>query len=106
MSLPDPILFAWWASSISAGSLFLAIVGIYLYATTRSRRRKSNQTTKNAGGLFKDFIFVWVLLGILVFYIFTINIGSSLIFAAGNILVEALLIVYLLKNRKEESEER
>jgi Flp pilus assembly protein TadB len=57
-------------------------------------------------GLFKDFIFVWVLLGILVFYIITINIGSSLIFAAGNILVEALLIAYLLKNRKEESEER
>jgi hypothetical protein len=46
------------------------------------------------------------LLGILVFYIITINIGSSLIFAAGNILVEALLIAYLLKNRKEESEER
>jgi hypothetical protein len=52
-----------------------------------------------------DFIFVWVLLGLLIFYIVSINIGSATVFAAGNIFVEALLVAYLLKNRKRKSEE-
>ena len=53
----------------------------------------------------KDFVFVWVLLGLLIFYIVSIQIGSVLIFAAGNILVEVLLIAYLLRNRTKKSEE-
>ncbi len=51
----------------------------------------------------KDFIFVWVLLGLLVFYIFSVQLGtgrlSEVVFALGNIVVEVLLVFYLLKNR-------
>jgi hypothetical protein len=53
----------------------------------------------------KNFVFVWVLIGLLFFYIFSINVASALIFAAGNIVVEVILLAYLLKNGKEESEE-
>jgi Flp pilus assembly protein TadB len=105
MIVPELDLFAWWAITISGGSIFLTIVSIYLYAGTRARRKKSGQATTNASDVVKNFVFVWVLLGLLIFYIVSIQIGSSVIFAAGNILVEVLLIVYLLKNKTKKSEE-
>jgi cobalamin synthase len=97
-------LFTWWAVCISGGSVFLTLVSIYLYASSRARRREDKQTSKKATSLVKNFIFVWILLSLLVFYIISINIGSLVIFAAGNIIVEALLILYLIKNRTEKSE--
>lgn len=103
MNMPDIDLFAWWAISISGGSVFLTLVSIYLYRNTRVRRKESNQIKMNIGSLLKDFVFVWVLLGLLVFYIISIQIGSATVFAAGNIFVEALLIIYLLRNRKQKS---
>jgi len=103
--VPDIDLFAWWAITISGGSIFLTVVSIYLYANTRARRKESEQTTTNAVNRVKDFVFVWVLLGLLIFYIVSIQIGSIVVFAVGNIFVEALLIVYLLRNRTEKSEE-
>ena len=106
MSVPDLDLFAWWAISISGGSVFLTLVSIYLYLNTRARRKKSKQVKTNIGDLIKDFVFVWVLLGLLVFYIISIQIGSATIFAAGNIFVEALLIIYLLKNGKEKPKQK
>jgi hypothetical protein len=51
----------------------------------------------------KDFVFVWILLVLLIFYIVSIQVESIVIFAAGNILVEILLIAYLLKNRTEKT---
>jgi len=51
----------------------------------------------NVGG---NFIFVWILLGLLFFYIFSIKIGSAGIFATGNIVVEAILVLYLMRYRK------
>ncbi len=47
---------------------------------------------------------VWVLLGLLVLYIVSINQGSAVMFAAGNLLVEALLLGYILKNRSKRTE--
>jgi hypothetical protein len=42
-------------------------------------------------------------MGLLVFYIFSVQLGtgllSQIVFASGNIIVEAILIFYLLKNR-------
>jgi hypothetical protein len=35
----------------------------------------------------------------------SIKIGSAVVFAAGNIFVEAILIIYLLKNKKGKSDE-
>lgn len=56
-------------------------------------------------GLVKDFVFVWVLVSLLIFYIISVQIGSAAIFAAGNIFVEVLLIIYLVKNKTKESEQ-
>jgi cobalamin synthase len=97
-------LFTWWAICISGGSVFLAFVSIYLYTSSRAKRREGKQASKKATNLMKNFIFVWVLLSLLVFYIISINIGSLVIFAAGNILVEVLLVLYLIRNRTEKSE--
>jgi hypothetical protein len=95
----------WWAVSISGGIVFLILVSIYLYGNSRTIRKEIIRTTANRLRLGKDFVFVWVLLGLLVFYIVSVNIGSSVIFATGNIIVEAILIVYLIKNRHEKSEQ-
>jgi Flp pilus assembly protein TadB len=97
-------LFQWWAATISAGSVFLTLVGAYLYLESR-KKRKEGERKRESGirRLLTDFIFVWVLLGLLIFYIVSIDIGSDMLFAAGNVLVEVLLIIYLLKNKTKES---
>jgi hypothetical protein len=93
-------LFQWWAATISAGSIFLVIIGVYLYLESRKRRRLTNgKQIRRLSRSSKDFVFVWVLLGLLVFYILSIDMGSDWIFAVGNIFVELMLIVYLLRNR-------
>jgi len=97
-------LFAWWAVTISGGIVFLILVSIYLYTNSRVVRGESNKSTAGTR-LGKDFIFVWVLIGLLVFYIISVNIGSSMVFAAGNLIVEVMLIAYLIRNRREKSAE-
>ena len=117
-------LFAWWTISISWSIVFLIVAGFYLYASSRSKSgrnkpKESKQETDanisigvradkigfgaKAQSMSKDFIFVWVLLGLLAFYIFSVQLGtgalSEMVFALGNIVVEALLIFYLLRNR-------
>lgn len=97
-------LFQWWAATISAGSVFLSLVGAYLYLESRkSRKEHYVKGTRRLTRSIKDFVFVWVLLGLLIFYIVSIDIGSDWLFAAGNIFVEVLLLVYLLKNRTRDS---
>lgn len=90
-------LFTWWAISISCGITFLIGVSIYLYMNRRVCNDQSQQ--KGAGRLVKDFIFVWVLLGLLVLYIVSISMSSGVLFAAGNIFFEAILIIYLIRNK-------
>jgi hypothetical protein len=117
-------LFTWWAISISWNIVFLIVAGFYLYASSRAKRkedtRKENkreiddepsvrarkyktQLKATAQTMAKNFIFVWILLGLLVFYIFSVQMGtgklSEAVFAVGNIAVEALLVFYLVKNR-------
>ena len=97
-------LFQWWAATISAGSVFLTLVGVYLYLESRKRRKEdARKRERGTRRLLTDFIFVWVLLGLLIFYIVSIDIGSDMIFAAGNVLVEVVLIIYLLKNKTKDS---
>lgn len=59
------------------------------------------QSARSRGkfGFLRDFIFVWVLVGLLGLYICSIDRSSSIVFASGNLVVEALLIVYTVKNR-------
>ena len=116
-------LFTWWTISISWNITFLIVAGLYLYTSSRTKRRKDaskkNREQSNevrgqvdtnrvqfktrAASLSKKFIFVWILLGLLVFYILSVKLGtgifSELFFALGNIAVEALLIFYLFRNR-------
>jgi len=87
-------LFSWWVTSISWSTVFLIIISIYLY-------RKSNKISiSNIDTWVKDFMFIWVLISLLIFYIISVNIGSSVIFAAGNIIVEIVLIIYVVKSKK------
>jgi len=102
-------LFAWWASSISFSTIFLTAVSIYLYFDSRSRCREADKTSTIRHSLrpLESFAFVWVLLGLLVFYISTIQLGATtlteVVFAIGNVVVEILLILYLIKNREHNS---
>jgi hypothetical protein len=106
MCLAGLDLFQWWAATITAGSIFLALVGVYLYVDSRKRRRNVHQKRgTNLKRVLTDFVFVWVLLGLLVFYIVSIDIGSDMIFAVGNVLVEALLLLYLILNWKRGPKE-
>jgi len=117
-------LFAWWEISISWSIVFLIVAGFYLYSSSRlerkgDRREESKEEMNDvhsierpaekirfgarARSMVKDFSFVWVLIGLLVFYIFSVKLGtgalSEMVFALGNIAVEALLVFYLLRNR-------
>jgi len=107
-------LFSFWAASISGGSIFLTLVSIYLYANTRKKRKEARRESPRTGGFIRDFAFVWVLLSLLVFYILTIQgslvfylgtmqVGPAGVFAIGNVIVEALLVLYLVKNRTVET---
>ena len=98
-------LFAWWAATISGGIVFLVVVSIYLYANSKTIRKEKGRAAVRKPNVGKDFIFVWVLTGLLVFYIISVSIGSSLVFAAGNIIVEMLLIAYLVRNKQEEPQQ-
>lgn len=84
-----------WALSISWSAAFLIAVSIYLYARRKHRApdRASTHVRLN------DFVFVVVLASLLGLYIFSIDRTSSLIFAAGNIIVEVILVVYTVKNK-------
>ncbi len=91
-------LFSWWMLSISSSIVFLTLVSIYIYGTRNGKQCETQQKSK-IWSIAKNFAFVWVLIGLLIFYIIAVQMGSSLLFAAGNIVVEAALIAYLFKNR-------
>jgi cobalamin synthase len=96
-------LFPWWVASISFSIVFLTLVSIYLY------RSRNHETTEDKGktranDIAVSFVFVWILIGLLFFYILSVRIGSALVFAIGNIAVEVILLAYLLKNKAERSE--
>lgn len=97
-------LFVWWAISISWSIIFLITISIYLYTSSKKKEKKISGTTAKKVGFWKNFVFIWVLLGLLALYIVSINIGSAFLFAIGNIIVEAILLIYLVSNRKEKSE--
>jgi len=103
-------LFVWWAISISFSIIFLTAVSIYLYIDSRSKRTDSERkksAMKSSVRLIESFTFVWVLLGLLIFYISSIQLGATtlteVVFAIGNVVVEILLLLYLIRNRKQNS---
>jgi uncharacterized membrane protein len=114
MNMPNLDLFDWWALSISFSIMFLAVISIYIYLNSKSRRRGRAEVTakRKLVELVKNFAFVWVLLGLLVFYIFSIQLArasalgvlAEVVFTVGNIVVEALLVLYLLRNKEKPEE--
>jgi hypothetical protein len=94
-------LFNFWIISISWSIAFIILISIYLYASTESKRAGKSQTKQNPVTLAKDQGIIWFLLGLLVFYVISIKLASDVLFAAGNILVEAMLVIYVWKNRKK-----
>jgi uncharacterized membrane protein len=94
-------LFSFWIISISWSIVFIILISIYLYTSTKTKREANSQTKRNPASLAKDQGIIWFLLGLLVFYIISINLGSDIVFAIGNILVEAMLVIYVWKSRKK-----
>ena len=99
----DPYLFNWYAITISWSIVFLTIASIYIYLDSK-RTGKARQAKMTPAALARDFVFVWVLLGLLILYIVSINRGSSVLFAAGNIVTETVLLAYCVRNRTKETE--
>jgi hypothetical protein len=90
-------LFSWWIWSITFNVAFVIAASIYLY--TRRKRPHKEQLTGigKVVRVLKDFVFVWVLSGLLIFYVYAVGVASASLFAAGNVVVEVLLVVYQLK---------
>ena len=91
-------LFFVWAISISWSAIFLIVVSIFLYVR---RKRRSPVKASPTHGRLNDFAFVIVVAALLGLYIVSINRGSSLIFAVGNIIVEVVLVLYTVKNKPD-----
>lgn len=88
---------------ITAGIVFIILISIYLYAQSRNRRERSKGMIRAVVRLLTDFVFVWVMLSLLVLYIVSIGGTSSTVFALGNVVIEVLLIIYLLKNTVKQA---
>ena len=90
-------LLGWWSISITWSAVFLIGVSLYLYWDRRKRFTEGTRIFSRVK--LKDFVFVWVLAGLLGLYIVSIYRTSSLVFAAGNLIVEAILVVYTIRNK-------
>ncbi len=89
-------LLGWWSISITWSAVFLIGVSLYLYW---DRSRMFHEGARIFRGIkLRDFVFVWVLAALLGLYIVSIYRASSLVFAAGNLVVEAILIIYTIRN--------
>jgi hypothetical protein len=91
-------LFELWEVTITWSIAFLLFVSFYLYGK-RKRPATTDQMRTGPRRFLNDFTFVWVLVFLLVFYIVTIDLRSSIIFSVGNVAVELFLVYYIVKNR-------
>ncbi len=95
---PYADLLVWWAVTITAGTMFLVMVSFFIYFNGGEGRINGNSVW--GLGMVKNFVFVWIMLGLLALYIVSISGGSYTLFAAGNLVVEAILAVYVLVQGK------
>lgn len=73
----------------------MILVSIYLYG----KKKVKAAIILSPAKVLRDFVFVWVLLALLLFYIVSISQRSSLLFAIGNIVVELILLLYIFKSK-------
>jgi hypothetical protein len=90
--------FGWWMVSITFNILFVIAASTYLYVHRRNRGSGTPRGTGRILRVVKDFTFVWILLGLLLFYVYSVGEGSSFVFALGNIVVEVILVVYVVRS--------
>ena len=95
-----PDLLVWWSATITAGILFLVAVSVVLYQLSKWKNEKPESFIAKILMVIKDFAFVWVLLTLLSLYIVSISGGQYTMFALGNVVIEALIFVYLVLTRK------
>jgi amino acid transporter len=93
-------LFGWWIWSITFNIAFVIGASIYLYIRRKRPEREVLRGIGKVVRVLKNFVFVWVLLALLIFYVYAVGVGSALLFAAGNVIVEVLLVFYALKAGK------
>ena len=110
MTVTNLDLFGYWELSITFSIIFITLVSVYLYVSSKPKRTATAHKETNAFQMGKNFVFVLVLISLLLFYIFSIQLARSssgilpeVVFATGNIVAEAFLIIYLWTNRKEDS---
>jgi Flp pilus assembly protein TadB len=76
-----------------------------VYNANRPKRTEGETGDTPKIPSYVKFAFVWVLAGLLVFYIVSVYLNSTPLFAIGNIVVEVLLVLYLLKNKTRQGED-
>jgi len=91
-------LFDWYVVTISWSIVFLILVSIFLYGK-RKPLIGSQEAPPHLSKVVGDFTFVWVLISLLFFYIVTVVVKSDILFAGGNIIVELVLIIYIMRDR-------
>ena len=101
-----PGLFFGWTIVIAGGTLFLTGVSVYLYLNTLRKMKNSNGVKTNLAKIWKDFVFVWILLVLLVLYIVSIGRTSAILFAVGNMIVETILLIYVQKNKTSKTQQQ
>lgn len=84
-------------ASITFNIMFVVVASIYLYKRRPQRGPRMPMGKEKVAHVVKNFAFVWILLGLWLFYIYSVAEGSALIFGAGNIVVEILLVLYVVK---------
>jgi hypothetical protein len=89
--LPYQELFSWWAATITAGIMFLIVVSSAIYYW----RKRPKSSKSSAPIVVREFAFVWALMALLILYLISINLGSYILFAIGNVVVEVLLLFYV-----------
>ena len=98
-------LFTWWVIAITFSIIFLILVSIFLFFDSRKKRREGIQKRTGASQIVIEFVFVWILISLLILYIVSINLVSATLFAVGNIIVEVILSIYLIRNKGQKSEQ-
>ena len=93
-------MFGWWIWSITFNVSFVMAASIYLYIRRKRPEKEVLRGVAKFVRVLKDFTFDWVLLGLLIFYVYSVGVGSYFLFAAGNVVVEILLIAYVVNVSK------
>src|SRR5271157_5865602 len=72
-------LFWWWAVCISFCILFITLIAVYVYAANRVKRKEDAPASHRVSKIARNFMFVWILLGLLMFYYVSVLFVSVLL---------------------------